>query len=131
MCHFDPQGYAISKMIEEVHYIARKYHRCSECAGDINVGESYLREKIVCDGGFLTFKTCTSCQYVRVYISAECGGFYYGELEDSLAEHASEHPTISIYRALVGMRNKWRHKSGHKIRMPVLHQYKAGVEAEN
>ena len=44
---------------------ARKLHRCCECHGAINPGDTYEKAFIVQDGDVSNFKTCQKCAEAR------------------------------------------------------------------
>ena len=58
MCECD---YVRPDVYERTRPVARKLHRCDECAGQILPGEVYRRDFGVWDGEARTYKTCLDC----------------------------------------------------------------------
>lgn len=77
MC-FDSEGY--SDLWQESYHKARKTHKCTECWGEIKIGEEYKRIFSVFEGDASTIKECRKCQLVREHITQEelnhgCGAY--------------------------------------------------------
>lgn len=99
--------------------LARKDHKCRECQRMILAGERYHRETYVFDGDFTQHKTCAHCMVVREWLSEECGGWLYGGVEEDAREHChSGMYRMDLYRAVVGMANRWRTPSGKLLPIP-------------
>lgn len=69
---------------------ARKAHRCCDCRGSINVGETYHRHHGIWDGRASTFKVCADCEALRAEVDKgerdpeSCTAF--GELGQSIID---------------------------------------------
>lgn len=59
-------------IFEECRPRARKAHRCCECGGQIECGESYSRLSGLWDGRWKAYKTCVDCQELRKKIVDSC-----------------------------------------------------------
>lgn len=98
---------------------ARKEHRCTECRRVIQIGESYLHEGTLWEGKKDTVKTCSHCQVVRQWLSAECGGWIYGGVSEDIQEHAGEGwYGKGVIMLAAGMSRQWRKRSGEMWRVP-------------
>lgn len=49
---------------------ARKQHKCCECRGRIQIGETYERASGIWDGEPMRFKTCCDCAALRAEINS-------------------------------------------------------------
>lgn len=96
---------------------ARREHRCAECARQIDAGEKYHAETFVFDGAITKHKTCEHCMAVRQWLADECGGWVYTAVQEDAADHASGYG-MDLARAVIGMRWKWRGKSGRLLPVP-------------
>lgn len=96
---------------------ARQEHRCMECARQIDAGEKYHAETFVLNGAVTRHKTCGHCMAVRQWLADECGGWAYTAVEEDAAEHVSGYG-MDLARAVIGMRWKWRGKSGRLLPVP-------------
>ena len=109
-------------MVTELHSETRKAvkeHKCSECRRLIGKGELYLHEGYVWDGKKHTHKTCRHCQVVRDWLSAECGGWCYGSVEEDIWDHVNDgYYGKAVVMLAVGMRRYWRTKDGRLYRVP-------------
>lgn len=67
---------------------ARKPHRCEECGGRINIGESYQRIDGKWDGDMASLCTCKDCIEIENWarISAPCFCTITGELHERVRE---------------------------------------------
>jgi len=88
--------------------IAKKDHRCSECASDIKKGERYERVFGVWEGYPNTYKTCVNCLVVRDSITAvaDCFCWQHEGLFENISEwlesvRLKAGVRFSIYRLLV------------------------------
>ena len=66
---------------------AKKAHRCSECGRAIDVGESYEHVRGKWDGEMGTYKTCSRCLALKIWVKAHvpCACIPHGNLiEDSV-----------------------------------------------
>lgn len=50
---------------------ARKQHKCCECRGRIQLGETYERASGIWDGEPMRFKTCCDCAALRAEVNEE------------------------------------------------------------
>lgn len=78
---------------------ARRQHQCYECKGQIAPGQQYERCAGSWDGQMAEYKTCAACADTRDWATSqhEWSGdgehlFYFGELENDLANMAIEIP---------------------------------------
>lgn len=71
---------------------ARKVHKCYECRGTINPGDSYERTAGKWDGEFTEFKTCELCAELRQWarISVPCFCWTYGDLHEHVRSMVEE-----------------------------------------
>lgn len=79
---------------------ARKLHRCCECYGAINRGDTYEKVFVVQDGDASNFKTCQKCAEARDWLVNEtdwpddidCEGhsYFFTMLRDHLREQGRE-----------------------------------------
>lgn len=70
---------------------ARKAHRCSCCAGRIELGEVYSRDTYVYDGRVYDWRTCDPCKVITGTVSAWWNGADEGITGETFAEWAHEH----------------------------------------
>jgi hypothetical protein len=86
-CDFDPPEFSETRTVK-----ARKPHRCYECRGPIDPGESYQKTAGKWDGDFCEFKTCALCAELRQWarISVPCFCWTYGELHENVSDMVSE-----------------------------------------
>ena len=101
---FEPLGKTVFK--------ARKPHRCGECRRTIEPGETYERHAGPFDGQFTVHKTCRHCVAVREWLLQVCSGWMYGSVSEDLYEHFREGYGLWLGRAVVGMQNHWKGRSG-------------------
>jgi hypothetical protein len=100
---------------------ARKAHRCNECRRTIEPGETYQTEAFMFEGEFNRHKTCAHCWVVRDWLTAECGGMVYGQVEEDAREHVVDNPRYygtELLRAVVGMHRHWRTRKGRLMPVP-------------
>ncbi len=94
VCDYDPADfYSASRPI------ARKAHKCDECAGQIKRGERYERVNGKWEGCISTFKTCVWCLAVRDAISQRvpCFCWAHGGLDidvEYALEEAYQYPGL-------------------------------------
>lgn len=122
MCMIDGADYT-AHVLSEGRPRAKVAHRCSECGRTIGPGETYLRETFVDeDRKMVTHKTCAHCEVARNWLSAQCGGWCYGGVEEDVREHCFDHAgyTMGLYRIAVGMGWKWRTPRGRLLPVPAL-----------
>jgi len=67
---------------------AHKAHKCDECRGVIEIGETYEDVKGLSDGSWFRNKTCSDCLSIRRVMF--CGSWNYGSIKDDLWEHVSD-----------------------------------------
>lgn len=119
MCMLDDADGRVTIINEGCYVTARKPHKCAECRRTIDAGERYHRESFVFDGRFQAHKTCAHCMVVRDFLSEECGGWLYGDVEEDAREHChSGIYRMDLYRAVVGMQRNWRRKDGRLMNVP-------------
>lgn len=119
MCMVDMADERVIVLHERQHK-ARIEHKCRECGRNIRVGEHYTVERYVFDGSATSHKTCSHCMVVRDWLSAECGGFLYGSIEEDIVEHAREGYGIEVIKLAVGMRRNWTTRKGTLMSTPKL-----------
>lgn len=117
----DADGYCT--VLREHHRIARKEHKCTECHRTIGIGESYLSEAPLFDGDVSGWKTCAHCQRVRGWLTAECGGWMWGGIEEDIREHAEDSRYgVGVKLLAVGMDRQWRRRDGRMWPLPRVPQ---------
>ncbi|MCR0981824.1 hypothetical protein [Roseomonas populi] len=99
---------------------ARKAHRCCECFRRIAAGEHYHVEKILFDGRWDTFRTCSQCRVAQLWLAENCGGYVFECAREEMLEHAREYRPLAfgLYRVAVGMRRGWRRFGRDEIMSP-------------
>ncbi len=118
MCMMDDADGMVN-VLSEARPLAKREHRCSECGRTIGPGEQYLREAFRWDGEFQSHKTCKHCEVARNWLSAECGGWCYGGVEEDVREHCFGHGYgMDLYRLAVGMAWRWRTPRGRLLPVP-------------
>ena len=85
---------------------ARKLHKCSECKGIINPGETYQYTFGKWDDDVSIFKTCIDCCVPQKWLDKECGGYLHGDLYSEILEHAQEYRKMFLYRWCVEMKRR-------------------------
>jgi hypothetical protein len=63
---------------------ARKSHECCECDDGIQSGQVYQLAKLLFDGEWTTYRTCSPCAAIRRDL-LPCG-HYYGRLAEDTSE---------------------------------------------
>ena len=111
----DAEGW--SMLLSEADPVARKAHKCNECWRTISGGEQYHVDRLVWEGQLHNHKMCAHCMVAREWLSAECGGWVYGGIEDDVHEHAQDYP-MSVRRLAIGMKWKWRSPKGRLLPIP-------------
>lgn len=122
MCMIDDADGHVTMLGETFHF-ARKTHKCAECRRQIDPGERYLCERFVWEHRLRYHKTCAHCQVARQWLSDECGGYCYGQVEEDVREHVFNAPgeyAYGVYRLAAGMARGWRRADGHLRSLPVL-----------
>ena len=95
------------------HRKARKQHECHECNRRIDIGETYERASLECEGSVYSFNTCRQCVAARAWIEAVCGTFLHQGVLEDLKEHIEEgYNPRWLNIAVSGMQRKWRDKNG-------------------
>ena len=112
----DSDGYCV--VLSNSVFTARKEHRCTECRRKIQVGERYRRETTVFDHSRSGWKTCVHCQRVRDWLTAECGGWVWGCIEEDIREHADNGYGMGVKIMAVGMARNWTRKDGRLWPLP-------------
>lgn len=132
MCMIDDADGNVTNLGPGRYVTARSTHKCAECARRIDPGEQYHRETFVFDGRFTLHKTCAHCMVVRQWLQDECGGWCYGSVEEDAADHSSAYG-VDLARAVIGMRWRWRGRSGRLMPVPkpikTSHELRAMREA--
>lgn len=110
-------------MLSTADPVARKDHKCRECFRVIHVGERYHVDRFLWEGKLDTFKVCAHCMVARKWLSGECGGWLFGEVEEDIRDHANSggYP-IGVIRLAVGMGWKWRTPRGRLLPVPRVPQ---------
>ena len=118
MCMLD-DGDGQVTMLSEANHVARKAHKCRECARTIEPGERYHVDRFIWEGKLDTHKVCAHCMVARNWLSNECGGWLFGCIEEDIREHArnGDYP-MGVHRLAVGMAWKWRAPSGKMLPIP-------------
>jgi hypothetical protein len=65
--------------------IARKIHKCHECGREIAPGEKYENLSGMCEGDFLTHKTCADCLSIRD--AFYCHGWQFETVLENLRDY--------------------------------------------
>lgn len=123
MCRVDDGCMAM--MLASEQRKARKQHRCDECRRTIEAGETYLHERGIHECEPFTNKTCAHCQVARGWLSDQCGGWIYTEVEEELREHFYEdtaYRTKDLKRLIYGMGRQWHLRRGGLMPLPRLSQ---------
>ena len=109
------------ELLSESSPAAKIEHKCNECHRIISPGERYHNERFIWDGRFSIHKTCAHCMVIRCWLNDECGGWLYGAVGEDIIEHAANggYP-IGVYRLAVGVKWKWRSRSGKLLPVPVM-----------
>jgi hypothetical protein len=68
--------------------VARKDHKCGECADVIHPGDTYERYVGKDNGSAWTAKTCQNCLSIRDEFV--CGSWLFGELLNMVGEHVED-----------------------------------------
>lgn len=121
MCMIDDADYTVD-VLAKTRPRAKRPHTCAECRRTIDPGETYLRETFLNeDREMVTHKTCAHCEVARNWLSAQCGGWCYGGVEEDVREHCFGHGyTMGLYRIAVGMDWKWRTPRGRLLPVPAV-----------
>jgi hypothetical protein len=103
---------------------ARKEYRCYECNRVIEPGERYEFATGITNDGYdkwSVMHTCAHCQAGPCrWLNRVCGGYLYGGVYEDLDEHRFEPDVrdMALYRALIGMKRKWRKRDGTLMAVP-------------
>ncbi|MBP9034977.1 MAG: hypothetical protein KBG29_13840 [Pseudomonadales bacterium] len=121
MCMIDDADYTVD-VLAKTRPRAKRPHTCAECRRTIDPGETYLRETFLGeDREMVTHKTCAHCEVARNWLSAQCGGWCYGGVEEDVREHCFGHGYgMDLYRLAVGMAWRWRTPRGRLLPVPAL-----------
>lgn len=111
-CDFDP-----AECYQQKTVTARKQHRCTECDGPINSGESYDRATMLFEGHWLTCRTCQHCLPMAEWVMRNCGCLGHGDLwrhleEDVWSESRHDLPPgvgFKVGRWIIGKRRRTSH----------------------
>ena len=118
MCMLD-NGDGPVLMLSTADPVARKAHKCRECRRVIEPGEKYHVDRFMWESKLDTCKVCSHCMVAREWLSDECGGWLYGEVEEDIREHAhSGSYPMGVHRLAVGMAWGWRAPSGRLLPIP-------------
>ena len=119
MCQFDWNDDVLTPLTTQDR-VARKPHKCVECARVIDPGERYRFETGLFDGKIWTYKTCVHCLAVRDWLWEHCGGFLFDMVKEDFLEHKDKQPGRAVLRAMVAMdRYQWR-MNGKLMPVPEL-----------
>lgn len=82
-CDYDPPEFYAAKI-----RLAKKQHKCGECAGYIKLGERYEHVVGKWDGYFDTFKTCERCIDLQTWVknNVPCFCPVHGNMDTSMRE---------------------------------------------
>jgi hypothetical protein len=116
-------------VLRDEKHKARKQHRCSECSRMIRVGEIYQAEATLFDGSFDHHKTCMHCQVARRWLSANCGGWVYGGVEEDIIEHVHDYRRKDLIRLKYGMARLWTKRNGELMAIPAMPADLGGKDA--
>lgn len=108
-CDFDPATVYSARVVT-----ARKPHRCDECDGLIEPGESYERASLLSDGKWDAYSTCAACLPMADWVMRNCGCRLHGDLwrhlaEDTWREYRYELPAgvaFKVGRWIVGVERR-------------------------
>lgn len=92
---------------------SRKARKCEECRRDIAIGEKYHSASMLYEGRWSTYDTCEHCMAAQRWLTAQCGGFLHGGVDEDLREHVHEltfapGEAVALLRLIVGIRRHWR-----------------------
>lgn len=93
-------------------------HRCTECRGIIEKGESYERSSGIWDGHWSTYRKCTRCMALESAMEGHYRGFFhsspFGEMLSDARQalpdlYSIDHPGrwFGVARKLVAVRKKY------------------------
>lgn len=99
---------------------ARKPHTCGECDRTIEPGEKYVNAAWLYDGSWSNDCMCWHCRESAQWLYHNCGGYVWNAVYDDIDEHVSEYPELAfgLTRLKVGIRRKWRFRSGKMMPLP-------------
>lgn len=83
-CDCSVDGYDYPDFCADSFHMARKEHKCCECLEIIKPGQKYHKAVGKWDGGFLTYKTCMPCYYIRKQYCPS--GYIFGKLRETIVE---------------------------------------------
>lgn len=87
-CVVSPEYYGEEECLSERERKAAKQHKCFECRGTINKGETYWFHTIFGDGTTRNFKICQECESIlNIFFS---DGWVYGSSRDDLFDYLHE-----------------------------------------
>lgn len=86
-CDYEP-----AEFYSERRTKARKVHRCDECSGSINPGETYRQSSGKWAGDFMTYKMCPLCMELEQWarISVPCFCYTFSELHEHVRNMVDE-----------------------------------------
>lgn len=88
MCTCDNDGPSV---MWESKPKAKKRHKCCECRGWIEPGETYWRVRGVWDGDARTFSMCPDCDALLSWANRmECFCWSFGNMHGDLIDYADE-----------------------------------------
>ncbi len=108
----------MTTVLHESNPRARKRHRCELCIRDIEVGETYNRQRSIYDGEPYVFKACEHCMAL-VHVFDESNAYWYddeGYTIDSIAD--VDPANLREARFQVQWRRKWRRRDGDLYPVP-------------
>jgi hypothetical protein len=123
------------KVFSECTPKARKAHRCTECWGTIEKGETYHRIEGMWDR-WETHKFCMHCKKLRDYFSKDCRWDdqpCFGELNDYVFEGRKSNPAVMhFYIATIRMRGgkvqDWQQEHLDKCRAHQPGEFPPGID---
>lgn len=113
-CDWDPPEFC-----REVLRVARKAHKCYECAREIKSGEQYQYVIGKWDGSLCQFKICIGCFEGIKWLSMECGCRQYGSIGQDLMDHFYDgQSSWKLGRLIVSMGQRWTRTDGSLLPVP-------------
>lgn len=106
MCRIEDSE--MSDLIVTSYPRAAKNHACFECRQAISKGDVHLHSKSLYDGHWSSARLCQRCEAAAKWLTRECGGYIFGEIEEELVEHWHEgYQSLPLGRLIVHMRRRW------------------------
>jgi hypothetical protein len=116
-------GGEYSLVLSETRVKARKEHKCGECYRKIEPKETYVRTATIYEGELNAYKTCLQCMEVKHWLARNCDGYVYTHCYEDLRDHVEKAMGMEFYRAVVGMKNKWKNVTPEKAKKWLSRDY--------